>query len=128
MPEVSGFVELGVREELLPLSCEAEFMDKTGTLRYEKEFTWERTPDSRVFLNLGEAFETAEVFVNGKSAGVCICPPYRVEITEQLAEGRNVLAVEVTNTLGNENKDFLSHYTPIEPFGLLGPVVVEEEF
>ncbi len=128
MPEVSGFVELGVREELLPLSCEAEFMDKTGTLRYEKEFTWERTPGSRVFLNLGEAFETAEVFVNGKSAGVCICPPYRVEITEQLAEGRNALTIEVTNTLGNENKDFLSHYTPIEPFGLLGPVVVEEEF
>lgn len=125
--EASGFVEVGRREELLPLSCEPEFADKTGTLRYEKTFDWEKSQKSRVFLSLGEVFETAEVFVNGKSAGVCICPPYRIEITEELAFGRNELAVEVTNTLGNENKDFMSQYTPIEPFGLLGPVILEEE-
>ena len=41
--------------------------------------------------------------------------------------GRNELAIEVTNTLGNENKDFMSQYTPVEPFGLLGPVMIEEE-
>lgn len=125
--EASGFVEVGRREELLPLSCEPEFADKTGTLRYEKTFDWEKSQKSRVFLSLGEVFETAEVFVNGKSAGVCICPPYRIEITEELAFGRNELAIEVTNTLGNENKDFMSQYTPVEPFGLLGPVILEEE-
>lgn len=125
--DASGFTKLGEREELTPLSCEPEFMDKTGTLRYEKTFEWEKTPGSKVFLNLGEVFETAEVFVNKESAGVRICPPYRVEITKQLISGRNELAVEVTNTLGNENKDFMSQYTPIEPFGLLGPVTVEME-
>lgn len=125
--ETSGFQSLGEREELVPLSCEPEFMDKTGTLRYEKSFTWEKKPESRIFLNLGEVYETAEVFLNNKSMGVCICPPYRMEITDGLTEGRNDLMIEVTNTLGNENKEFMSHYTPIEPFGLLGPVTVEEE-
>lgn len=125
--ETSGFQSLGEREELVPLSCEPEFMDKTGTLRYEKSFTWEKKPESRVFLNLGEVYETAEVFLNNKSTGVCICPPYRMEITDGLIEGRNDLMIEVTNTLGNENKEFMSHYMPIEPFGLLGPVTVEEE-
>ncbi|MEH2959246.1 glycosylhydrolase-like jelly roll fold domain-containing protein [Candidatus Merdisoma sp. JLR.KK006] len=127
VPDTSGFQSLGEREKLIPLSCEPEFMDKTGTLRYEKSFSWQREPRSRVFINLGEVYEIAEVFLNGESMGVCICPPYRIEITDQLAEGRNDLIIEVTNTLGNENKEFMSHYTPIEPFGLLGPVVVEEE-
>lgn len=37
------------------------------------------------------------------------------------------MIIEVTNTLGNENKEFMSQYTPIEPFGLLGPVTIMEE-
>lgn len=127
VPEASGFQSLGERKELIPLSCEPEFMDKTGTLRYEKSFTWRKKPKSRVFINLGEVYEIAEVFLNKKSLGVCICPPYRMEITDGLIEGENDLIIEVTNTLGNENKEFMSHYTPIEPFGLLGPVTIEEE-
>ena len=74
-----------------------------------------------------EAYETAEVFLNGKSAGIRICPPYRMEITQSLADGENELAIEVTNTLGNENQDFFSQYTPMEPFGLCGDVMIEEE-
>lgn len=127
VPEDSGFQSLGEQEELIPLSCEPEFMDKTGTVRYEMHFLWQKKPESRVFINLGEVYEIAEVFLNKESMGVCICPPYRIEITDQLIEGRNDLIIEVTNTLGNENKEFMSHYTPIEPFGLLGPVAVEEE-
>ncbi len=125
--DAAGFVELGERSVLLPLSSEPEFMDKTGTVRYETAFVWTNQPDAQVFVDLGTVYETAEVFVNGKSQGVCICPPYRAKITDAIVEGTNRLAVEVTNTLGNENKDFLSHYVPIEPFGLLGPVALEVE-
>lgn len=125
--DTSGFTACGEREELIPLSCEPEFMDKTGTLRYENSFTWEKKDGRRVFIDLGAVYETAEVFVNGESAGVRICPPYRVEITNQLTDGGNELAIEVTNTLGNENKDFMSQYTPLEPFGLSGSVALEEE-
>lgn len=126
VPDASGFQSLGEREELIPVSCEPEFGDKTGTLRYETSFAWQKKAESKVFLHLGEVYEIAEVFLNKESVGVCICPPYRIEITDWLAEGQNDLIIEVTNTLGNENKDFLSHYTPIEPFGLLGPVLLEE--
>lgn len=121
------FVSLGTRDELKPISCEKEFRDKSGTLRYKKTFTLEQAEKSRVFLDMGEVYETAEVFVNGQNAGVCICPPYRVEITDCLKDGQNELMIDVTNTLGNENKEFMSQYTPIEPFGLIGPVLLEEE-
>ncbi len=120
-------VELGVGNRLKPVSCEREFRDKSGTVRYRKIFTWQRTSDSRVYLDMGEVYETAEVRVNGKGAGICICPPYRIEITDCLKDGENELIIDVTNTLGNENKEFMSQYTPIEPFGLIGPVVLEEE-
>lgn len=126
-PDASGFKDIGTRKELVPLSCEPEFADKTGILRYEKTFAWKKESGSRVFLDMGMVYETAEVFLNGTSAGVCICPPYRVEITDVIEEGENELVIEVVNTLGNENKDFLSQYTPVEPFGIAGDVVIEEE-
>lgn len=126
-PDASGFTDIGTRSALAPLSAEPEFENKTGTLRYEKTFAWKRNPKSRVFLHMQEAYETAEVFLNGKSAGIRICPPYRMEITQSLADGENELAIEVTNTLGNENQDFFSQYTPMEPFGLCGDVMIEEE-
>ena len=123
----TGFIDIGKRDSLRPISNEKEYRDKTGTIRYKKTFEWNKNTETRVFLNLGDVYETAEVFLNKKCAGVCICPPYRVEITQLLHEGENELIIEVTNTLGNENKDFMSQYTPIEPFGLTGPVIIEEE-
>ena len=50
-----------------------------------------------------------------------------MEITDVLVEGKNELVIEVANTLGNENKEFFSQYTPIEPFGLCGTVTITEE-
>ncbi len=126
-PEASGFTDVGSRDGLVPLSCEPAFADKTGILRYESTFEWKIADGNRVFLDPGMVYETAEVFLNGKSAGIRICPPYRVEITDVLVEGKNELVIEVANTLGNENKEFFSQYTPIEPFGLCGTVTITEE-
>ena len=78
--------------------------------------------EGRIWLDLGNAYETAEVFVNGNSVGVRICKPYRFELTGLLREGENQLAVEVTNTLGTQMRDAISHYLPIEPFGVEGMV------
>lgn len=126
-PDISGFTGIGTMTKLVPLSCRPEFADRTGILRYENTFEWTAADESRVFLDLGMAYETVEVFLNGKSAGICICPPYRLEITDALLQGKNELAIEAANTLGNENKEFLSQYTPIEPFGLSGAVTIQEE-
>ena len=44
------------------------------------------------------------------------------DLTSSLKEGMNQLSIEVTNTLGTEVRDALSHYLPIEPFGIEGEV------
>ena len=103
-----------------------EFSDRAGTLSYETGFTCEKRP-GRAWIVIDQVYETAEVFVNGKTAGVRICPPYRYEITDLLRQGENSLRIEVTNTLGAEVRDGLSQYLVIEPFGILGDVVIEEE-
>ena len=51
-------------------------------------------------LDLGNVYETAEVFINNISAGVKICKPYRFDLAPLLKEGANQIVVEVTNTLG----------------------------
>ena len=81
-------------------------------------------------LDIGNVAETAEVRVNGKSAGVRIAPPWRFDITRLVEPGDNSLEVLVSNTLAN-------HYSVGIPTqyvyegqtvsGLLGPVKIEFE-
>ena len=93
----------------------------SGTFRYETEFEWTHS-DGTVLLDLGKVYETAQVQVNGQAAGVRICPPYSLGIGELVHPGKNVLVVEVTNTLVKEQRDFFSRFVQQEPSGLLGPV------
>lgn len=71
---------------------------------------------------LGEAHETAKVFLNGVSAGVRLCRPYTFELGNLLNHGKNELSIEITNTLGTAVREPMSHYLVIEPFGVQGPV------
>ena len=97
--------------------------NKTGTVRYEAHMNMEKAEQVKgAVLDLGEAYETAEVFVNQKSAGVRLCKPYTFDITELLQEGDNEIGIEITNTLGTEVRDVISHYLVMEPFGVQGPV------
>jgi len=50
-------------------------------------------------LEFENAYETAEVWVNDKAAGMAICPPYRFDVTELLCSGENKIRVEVATTL-----------------------------
>jgi hypothetical protein len=93
----------------------------SGTLRYETTFEWQVDAGDAA-LDLGELYEVAEVWVNGQPAGVRICPPYRLPVGALLRPGANALAVEVTNTLVNQQRDFFSRFAHQEPSGLLGPV------
>lgn len=94
----------------------------TGTFRYETELNWLSKSSYPIEIDLGDVFETAEVFINGISAGIRIAAPYQFDLSELLKEGDNVLAVEVTNTLVQETPDFFSRLGQLEPSGLLGPV------
>jgi hypothetical protein len=65
------------------------------------------------------------VWLNGRLAGTLLWPPYRIELTESLKQGKNDLVLVVSNSIANrfawdvwgtrgEGK--------AEPSGLLGPV------
>ena len=90
-------------------------------MKYVAEFTVdpERTPK---MIDFGEVFETVELRINGKLVGTQITPPYVFDIEEFLLEGKNILELEVTNTVVHQVRDWLSVTMPMEPSGVLGPV------
>ncbi len=90
---------------------------------------------SRYVLDLGTVYFTADVYVNGKSAGKRLYAPYALDITPHLKAGANQLEVRVTPTQRNESIGLAAkgdvHYaqytgreSTLMPAGLLGPVVV----
>ena len=117
--------EAFVVDALEPLSNRKEYLDYTGTARYETSFDLNMIPE-RIEVDLGELYEIVEVFVNGVSTDIKICPPYQFDITNLVKLGKNQLVVEVTNNLGNQCKEFMTQYMPIEPFGLIGPVKLRQ--
>ena len=113
-PEITGLENISAPDILPSFS---------GTVRYETGFEWvSGAAGERVFLDCGEVFEIAAVNLNGGDAGVCITPPYRVEITGLLRKGANSLRIDVTNTLVKQYPTNLDRVMPQEPSGLIGPV------
>jgi len=76
----------------------------SGTATYVKEIV---IPDALVgketslYLDLGRVKELAEVRLNGKDLGVLWKPPFRVEISQAIKPGINLLEVKVTNLWPN---------------------------
>jgi hypothetical protein len=114
----------------------------SGIASYETIFEWHGStePGDRAWLDLGSVADVAEVTVNGKSCGSAWAPPYRVEVTGALRDGRNELRVAVANTWHNrlvgdarlpeaERSTWTSAPRPdrrakLLEAGLLGPVVL----
>ena len=96
----------------------------SGTMLYECTFTLD-APAACLEIDLGQVYETAQVFLNGREIGVRIAPPYVFRAEGNLAQaGENRLLVRVVNTLGNKMRDSFSMSMPMEPTGLLGPVTL----
>ncbi len=55
----------------------------------------------RIVFDLGRVECCARVIVNGKKVGDLWCEPYRIDVTDALADGENELKVEVTSTWRN---------------------------
>ena len=118
------FTEKVPVEELCCVQEIAGWEKKAGTLQFSSELKLEY--EISAVLDLGEVFETAEVKVNGISAGLRLCRPYRFDLTGLLKKGENQITIEVTNCLGTALRDPISHYLMIEPFGIEGPVVMKK--
>jgi beta-galactosidase/beta-glucuronidase len=95
---------------------------------------------ARLWLDLGDVRHLAEVFVNGKPAGIAWKVPYRIDVTGLLKPGENELCIGVINAWVNRmigdrqpnastkyiftNPVFYQADSPLLPSGLLGPVQV----
>jgi hypothetical protein len=97
----------------------------------------------KLWIDLGDVKNLAEVIVNGKSLGIVWHTPYRVDVTKALKPGANDLTVKVINAwvnrlIGDQHPETKVKYTfaTIKPYnatsalqasGLLGPVTVVHE-
>ena len=85
------------KEITLPDRLAEEEPEFSGFVRYENEFEADGT--GKVWLEITDAYEGVEVFVNGESLGIQIVPSYRFDLTPAVKPGRNSLCIEVATTL-----------------------------
>jgi hypothetical protein len=124
----------------------------SGAAVYKKSFTLEPElqEENRYFLQLGSVKDVgiAELKINGTDKGVVWTSPFRIEISEELQQGENTLEIKVVNSwfnrvAGDQMAPDKKPYTstnidlkydfrgrpmdeiPLEPSGLLGPVLVQ---
>lgn len=96
----------------------------SGFIAYEKtivrnEIAENITKSYRFILEITDAGEDVEVFVNGKSAGIQVLPPFYYDITNLLIKGENKLRIEVATTLERERGVNKKNQ---EPTGITGDV------
>jgi len=115
----------------------------SGAGTYTK--TLQAAPDwfkkgAKLWIDLGDVKNLAEVTVNGRSLGIVWHTPYRVDATSALKPGANAVTIKVINAwvnrlIGDQQPDATTKYTfadvkpykansPLLPSGLLGPVHV----
>jgi hypothetical protein len=113
----------------------------SGTVSYNNTFEIEKeTLEKKVKIDLGDVRDVAEIFVNGKSAGILWGKPYVLDISELVQPGKNSLKIEVVNMWINRlTGDMLSgpkdrycktnqpydKTNSIQISGLLGPVKLQ---
>jgi hypothetical protein len=122
-------------------SAEAGVKYFSGTGTYTKTIRaaadWFK-PEAKLWIDLGDVKNLAEVTVNGKSLGIVWHAPYCVDATSALKPGANEVTIKVINAwvnrlIGDQQPDAATKYTfadvkpyransPLLPSGLLGPV------
>ena len=80
----------------------------------------------KVVLNLGDVSSTAEVFINGQSAGVRIMQPMTYDVTQLVtANAKNKVEVLVYSAMDNHYRTIPTRYRRPYKSGLFGPVTLE---
>ncbi|WP_423128394.1 glycosyl hydrolase [Gaoshiqia sp. Z1-71] len=75
----------------------------SGTAVYEKDFHLKKTilQGKKAMLSLGNLHEMAVVKLNGHRFNLNWAPPYEMDVTNYLKDGKNELEIEVTNLWPN---------------------------
>ena len=87
----------------------------SGLIRYETRFTGHAQ-----MLEITDAYEGVEVFVNGQSAGIQVAPPFRYDLRGLTRDGENSLVIEVATTLERERGNTKN----AAPTGITGEVAL----
>ena len=104
-PPGAGAPEKLVMDKLVSWSehSDAGVKHFSGSATYRKTFAFTPSPPlpahlaPRIHLDLGKVSVMAAVQLNGKDLGILWKPPYRVDITDAVKAGDNVLEVRVVN-------------------------------
>lgn len=96
----------------------------SGGMWYRKtiNLTKEQAGSKNVILDLGRVVASAEVKINGKTAGVKSMSPWEFDVSGKLKDGENQIEILVYNTLGNHFLTTPSQYIGRTDSGLMGPV------
>ena len=102
----------------------------SGGAYYRKTIEVDEKPTGgKTYIDLGEVVSSAELSVNGKSAGIRVAPPLRFDVTHLIEKGENTIEVLVYNTLSNNFTGVPTRYKGSAKSGLIGPVsLVTETF
>ena len=84
----------------------------SGFVRYERSLTIDDIP-SEAILEISDAYEGVELFVNGQRLGIQIVPSYIWDIRPALVQGENNIRIEVATTLERESVDFFNPYAAV---------------
>lgn len=110
----------------LPDDLAAEQPEFSGFARYETQFTLDAP--AALWLEITDAAEGVEVFLNGESAGIQIAPPFAYDLAGRAGENR--LVIEVATTLERQCYPLLDGYRkmlapkPTGGSGLTGTVAL----
>lgn len=115
----------------------------SGTATYSSTFQADHawfSSRAKLWLDLGDVKNLAEITLNGKPLGIVWHAPYRVDVSGVLKSGANQITIKVTNSwvnrlIGDQQPNATAKYTfadvkpykadsPLLPSGLLGPVHV----
>ena len=78
------------------------FPHYSGAMSYETSLDIVNIPKACYVEAVSNQQDSFEMFVNGKSAGICCWQPFRLEITKLLKAGSNNIEFKVANTLINK--------------------------
>jgi len=113
----------------------------SGTATYTTRFDLSNIPEDQLCIDLGKVMVMAKVWLNDKYVGGVWTYPYRLNITDYINKGENILKIEVANNwmnrlIGDQQlpEDQRTTWTLVNPWradselqqsGLLGPVEIQ---
>lgn len=115
-----------VSDVCIPDCLAGEQPEFSGYVRYENTFCVEEN-FGQILLQITDAYEGVEVFINGQSLGIQIAPPCVYDLTSTLHPGENTIRIEVATTLEREmykipNRMGWPNPEPVNPSGINGEV------